>query len=113
MGINSCQGGEDDLKGADAVISEVGDATLRAECMYPSPGLDRSAQSTVRSVHPGGAFVAMVDGSTQFLSDFIDAGNIGPASYIGQNDEQIKQENFGVWQRLNMAADGFNIQIND
>ncbi|MCA9260846.1 MAG: DUF1559 domain-containing protein, partial [Planctomycetales bacterium] len=106
-GVNSCGGGEDDLFGGDDVIDELGAETLRSECMMPAPGVNRSGQSTVRSLHPGGAHVAMLDGSVHFISDFINAGNIGAAAYIGQaHPEDILPENFGVWQRLNMSADG-------
>jgi prepilin-type processing-associated H-X9-DG protein len=36
------------------------------------------AQATVRSVHPGGAYVAMTDGSVTFVSDDIEtSGNFG------------------------------------
>lgn len=112
-GVNSCNPTDDDLKGADNVIEDVGDGTLRTECMLPAAGLDSSAQSTVRSLHPGGAFAVMVDGSTQFLSDFIDAGNIGPAGWIGEEEGQTRPDRFGVWQRLNMSADGYEVSIDD
>jgi len=100
--LNSCDGGEDDVLNAQAIISEISEGVLRAECMMPYPNFPFSVQSTVRSVHPGGAFVGMADGSTRFISDFIDAGEQGPGV-------DCREAAFGVWQRLNVIDDGYTI----
>ncbi|MCA9235594.1 MAG: DUF1559 domain-containing protein [Planctomycetales bacterium] len=106
--VNSCGGYDDDIYGAKDIIEDVGDATLLAECMRPDPGVDQSAESVVRSVHVGGAYVAMADASVRFISDFIDAGTITGGSCIGcSNPDDTLQGNFGVWQRINMSADGY------
>ncbi len=104
FGINSCGGGEDDMVGASAVIAEVGEQTLLADCMYPDPSFEESASSTVRSLHPGGAFAVMADGSVHFLSDFIETG----AAAAGLDCQD--QQQLGVWQRLNGSTDGGLVQ---
>lgn len=102
--INACEGGEDDVLGASNIISEIGEGTLRAECMYPfAGGFDFSAQSTVRGVHVGGVNVAMADGSVHFISDFIDAGEQG-------SGVDCREAPMGVWQRINSSHDGFTVQ---
>ena len=64
-GVNSCQPGTDDIEDGDMIVDEVGRDRLLAECMLPDDW-GPSAQSTVRSVHPGGAFVAMADAERAF-----------------------------------------------
>jgi prepilin-type N-terminal cleavage/methylation domain-containing protein len=109
QGINSCVGDEDDFNGASNVEQEVGKATMLAECM--SGNSWASAQSTVRSVHADGAFSVFADGSVRFLNNFIDAGRVGTGAYLGENDNDIQEQNFGVWQRLIASADGFSFSI--
>ncbi|HMO84109.1 MAG TPA: DUF1559 domain-containing protein, partial [Lacipirellulaceae bacterium] len=110
QGVNSCGGEEDDIFGKDLVQQDVGEGAMRAECMWANGWA--SAQSVVRSVHPGGAYGAMADGSVRFLSNFIDAGQVGTGAFLGeaggsgQVPPDILDENFGVWQRLNVSADG-------
>jgi len=101
--INSCGPGDEDIYRSSEIIDSVGEPTLLSECMMPDAGFQESAQSVVRSVHPGGVFVAMSDGSVHFISDFIDSGN----SIAGLD---CSEENYGVWQRLNGSADGYSIQ---
>lgn len=50
------------------------DAPGRAECMTCDGGGGFDAM-TVRSKHPGGAHLAMADGSVQWVSDDVDTGN--------------------------------------
>jgi hypothetical protein len=77
---------------------------LRAECMLPfnSASWNVSAQIVARSKHPGGIFAAMCDGSCQFISDFVDAGQ-------QTNGLRCDPALFGVWQRLNCPDDGYVI----
>ena len=111
--INSCGGGDDDVFGAPEIIADVGDATLAANCMLPedSSGANASGQSVVRSLHPGGAHVAMADGSVHFLSDFIETGELVIGGYVGDNPEDILPEVFGVWPRLNVSSDGLLVKL--
>ncbi len=106
--INDCGGYNDDLLGDSDVVADVGDTNLLAECMHPDTSVHASGQSTVRSRHPGGANVAMADASVRFVSDFIDAGAIGP---IGSKIEktQIDPSIFRLWQRLNMSRDDYPV----
>jgi type II secretory pathway pseudopilin PulG len=107
-GVNSCFGGEDDILGISTVITEVGRDTLRADCMLADPWA--SGQSTVKSRHVGGAYGAMADGSVRFLSDFIDFGEVGVGVYIGDSNSpnDTNETVFGVWQRMNVSADGYS-----
>jgi hypothetical protein len=96
----------------DDVIAELGESYLLSECMMPYAVGDQSGQSIVRSVHPGGAFVAMADSSVRFISDFIDSGAqecytgcTAPAR-LSCRPNNVTPELFRVWQRLNVARDG-------
>lgn len=109
---NACGGSEDDILDSDDVIAELGEDYLRSECMLPYDVGDQSGQSVVRSMHPGGAFVAMADASVRFVSDYVDCGAQGflpsstPSKILGDN---ATPELFRVWQRLNVARDGMVI----
>jgi prepilin-type N-terminal cleavage/methylation domain-containing protein len=106
QGVNSCFGEEDDFLGVADVAADVGEATMRTECMWGNSWA--AAQSVVRSSHAGGAFAALADGSVRFLSDFIDAGNVSVGDYLGsQNANDIVEANFGVWQRMIASSDGY------
>jgi prepilin-type N-terminal cleavage/methylation domain-containing protein/prepilin-type processing-associated H-X9-DG protein len=84
-GPNACNASSDDIRGCDQI-----DAQLKErECMTCHPG--NNDQATVRSVHPGGVQVVLADGSVQFISDFIEVGQV-----LGES----------VWDRLIAAADG-------
>lgn len=98
--VNSCGSGDEDIFEAQKIIASVGEGTLRAECMMPDANFQESAQSVVRSNHPGGVEVVMADGSAQFVSDFIDAAT-SPSGFPCEN-----MSTYGVWQRLNVIADG-------
>ena len=100
--INSCGRGDEDIFGANEIVESVGEQTLLSECMFPFD-FGASAQSVVRSVHVGGVFVAMADGSVHFISDFIDAG-AQIAGLICDADR------YGVWQRLNGSGDAYIVQ---
>ena len=60
----------------------------------PCSGVDvANIQQTARSLHPGGVFACLADGSVHWISDFIQAK---PSSAA----------NLSVWDRLNASADG-------
>ncbi len=56
-------------------------------------------QQTVRSLHDSGAWVVFADGSTHYISDFINKGT-------DAND-------LGVWDKLNLSSDGQNVSAAD
>jgi hypothetical protein len=89
----------------EQVRTELSEQTMRAECMWANGWA--SAQTVVRSVHVGGAFCAMADASVRFLGNFIDAGRVSTGAYLGTDPEDVLEQNFGVWQRLNVASDGY------
>ncbi len=100
-GPNSCSPTADDLADARVVVRDVGDATLRQECMLPFQGAG-SQQAACRSSHVGGVVVAMADASVHFISDFIQG-----TPYDIMKSPPISENNFGIWQRLNGSSDGF------
>jgi prepilin-type N-terminal cleavage/methylation domain-containing protein len=123
--INSCNRGDDDIYGAQEIVDAVGDGTLLAECMRPETGGGGGAwsggigsgQSSVRSVHPGGAMVAMADASVRFMSDFTDNGSLSAPSFgfciANGAPEDVTDARFGVWQRLNASSDGKVVSIDN
>ncbi len=77
---------------ADDVYSDAcGSADALGQCMDCYLGT-AFAQQTVRSLHKGGAFVAMCDGSVQFMSDDVETS--GPMGNWGS-----------LWDRLIASAD--------
>jgi hypothetical protein len=63
----------------DDVMSDVcNDRNAMAQCMSCDPGY--FAQATVRSVHTGGAYLGMCDGSVQFVSDDIETSGAALSS---------------------------------
>lgn len=107
---NHCDPGATDLLvNSQEVIDAVGSETLRRECMHPWSGSTYSYRSTVRSPHPGGAMVAMADGSVRFISDFVDKGTY--QSTEGNNYPLVYNDadKFRVWERLNVSDDAYPI----
>ena len=105
---NDCKIGVDDIYDIQKVKDELGDETLKGECM--DAATVNSGQSVIRSVHPGGAFVALADGSVRFITDFVDSGPIIYEGFVGQGG-QPTEETFRVWQRLNVSADGMVLEL--
>ena len=106
--INDCGGYNDDIYKSADIIADSGINVLNADCMGIDSNVDASGQSTVRSRHPGGANVAMADGSVRFLGDFIDQGDIGLISGSIEKP-QTNEAIFRTWQRLNISRDGYPV----
>ena len=108
---NSCGAGDEETFGGQDVVTDVGTSTLEAECMEldiaASSGSGGSGQSVVRSVHTGGAFVSMADGSVHFVTDFIDSGDFVIGNGISK--AQLDPTVFRTWQRLNIAQDDLTV----
>ncbi|WP_168205070.1 DUF1559 domain-containing protein [Bythopirellula goksoeyrii] len=102
-GPNTCQTGVDDIFGAGKIQADVGIARLEAECMTVFASASSSAQTATRSRHVGGINATMADGSTRFISDYIEA----PLIVGTQNPDYNRslREEGGVWQYLNISGD--------
>lgn len=60
-------------------------------------GSNPNRQAASRSMHPGGIFVCLADGSVHWISDFIEVSNsVSHAS---------------VWDRLNLSKDGIPVKV--
>ncbi len=98
---NDCSFGADDVLTTTQILASVDQATLAADCMGVS-SFARSAQSTVRSQHEGGAMTVFVDGSVHLITDYIQTGLPVP-------QYECNPQNMGAWQRLNSANDSMTI----
>lgn len=86
----------DDTNGCNDTRAAVGGAERLAQMGMPcADGSRPNYQQTARSMHPGGVHVAMADGSVHFISNYVQTGT--------------SQTNLGVWDRLNLSADGLPI----
>lgn len=100
-GPNSNQPYADDVLACTAIGDSVGGvgplAKLGMACSRDNaPSNWPNWQQTARSLHPGGVFVAMCDGSVRFISDYIDiTSNVGATPPV-----------YSVWDRLNLSQDG-------
>jgi prepilin-type N-terminal cleavage/methylation domain-containing protein/prepilin-type processing-associated H-X9-DG protein len=115
-GPNTCGGGVDD----DTLVTKTQEsqlptpAALKQQCMAIGYD-DQSGESAFRSRHPGGIYAAMADGSVRFISDNIQSGD---QLYMGSAQSKIRcqegacntsPDKFGIWQRLNVARDGYEV----
>jgi prepilin-type N-terminal cleavage/methylation domain-containing protein/prepilin-type processing-associated H-X9-DG protein len=99
IGPNNCADQADDIMGCADLYRALG-SRMNKECM----GCCRScnnAQGTPRSRHPGGVNVCMVDGSTRFISDFVEKATSWTPNL---ND-------FRTWERLNASADRLPVDL--
>jgi hypothetical protein len=92
-GPNACTPSGDNIQGCGKIEQDVGKATTQAECMTCFPV--GNEQGTMRSLHPGGVYACMGDGSVRFISDFIDKGT----------QQEPNPDEYHVWQRLNASGD--------
>jgi len=107
---NNCDPEATDLVvNASEIIAAVGIETLRGECMNPWEGGTWSYKSVVRSLHPGGAMIAMADGSARLISDFVDKGTYQRALDTDYTKIYQDASKFRVWERLNVSNDEYPI----
>jgi prepilin-type N-terminal cleavage/methylation domain-containing protein len=106
---NTCSDGFDDVADIRKAIDDVGEAALEQQCMQAAEV--NSGQSSVRSLHPGGAFVALADASVRFVSDFVDTGELIYEGFVGETGPPNPDVTFRVWQRLNVGGDGMTFEL--
>jgi prepilin-type N-terminal cleavage/methylation domain-containing protein len=94
--VNACPEIQKRLGGVNAVVK------LGMSC---STGPWPNWQQTVRSMHVGGAFVCLCDGSVRFINDYIEVG-----TDVSSPHPPSTPRNLGVWDKLNLSADGETIQ---
>ena len=99
-GPNCAEPFADDIFNCEQVRTAAGGGdrlvALRMGC-YGPPGRPESGQATARSLHRGGVFVCMGDGSVRWIDDAIE---VRPSTAA----------NLSVWDRLNLSADGMPVQ---
>ena len=90
----------DDIFGCEKVQASVGGAeALAGTGMGCYEHFLRNAQAGSRSMHPGGVNCAYADGSVHFIPDEVELGE-----WVGGNGGENSY--LGVWDRLNLSADG-------
>lgn len=75
-GPNACYAKADDIPSGAAISfsCDTNAQALQDECMSCNSDSFGFAQSTARSTHVGGVFIAMADGSVQFIEEDIETG---------------------------------------
>ncbi len=94
---NNVSDAADDTLGCSATQASVGGAAALAALGMSCDGADLpNFQATPRSLHAGGVYVCLCDGSVHWISDFIQVtvNNVSNPS---------------VWDRLMLSADGFSV----
>lgn len=104
---NDCDPTHDDVRDGPDLAATIGVLGLRQQCMGLDEGEDASGQSTVRSQHPGGVIGALADASVRFLSDDIETGAFESSGQV--QADQIGDNDFLTWQRLNVSRDAFTV----
>lgn len=93
-GPNNLDPGADDLIGCSDVHAAVGgpEALVRDYQMGCPSGSRANYQQSSRSMHPGGVYVGLCDGSLKWISNFIDIAGTA--------------QRMSVWDRINCSVDG-------
>ena len=97
-GPNDNEAASDDVNACPDIQTALGGSLKVIQLgMSCSPGPWPNWQQTVRSMHAGGGFVCLCDGSVRFINDFIEKGTGGGTP---------ETSTLGVWDKLNLSADG-------
>jgi len=100
MGPNCDHQWADDPMTCSDVVSAVGGDAVLGQMGMPCYDWDHpNIQQTARSMHAGGVFVCMCDGSVRYISDFVQQSPEGDGSIISRSA-------LSVWDKLNLSADG-------
>ena len=98
-GPNCSDPAADDIYTGPEVNAAMGQAALVNAGMPANASSWPNHQQTARSMHAGGVFVALVDGSVHWISDFIQIAPSGP-------------QHLSVWDRLMVSNDGQTVDVN-
>jgi len=95
-GPNASRIKSDDTVGCGSAVAALGSpeavAAAGMGCFVLPPGRPPNTQATARSLHPGGVFCTLADGSVHWISDFIEVST--------------DFRDPSVWDRLNLSQDG-------
>ena len=98
-GPNSTALGADDLQHCNEVRAAVGGAEALARMGMPCPSGSRpNYQQTARSMHDGGIYVGLADGSVRWINNFVE---ISPHGKLA------------AWERLNASSDSQVLSANE
>ena len=105
-GPNDNEAASDDVNACPDIQNALGGVTKVVKLgMSCSTGPWPNWQQTVRSMHAGGGFICLCDGSVRFINDFIEVG-----TDVGTPSRPSSPGNLGVWDKLNLSGDGETIQ---
>ena len=102
-GPNPSNSSSDDTLGCTLLHASLGSdfiASIGMGCC-PCESYSPNRQNGARSMHPGGIHACLVDASVHFIGDFVEVGyETGSTPYLG------------VWDRLNLSAEGGQVSSN-
>lgn len=106
--VNACTGPGDEILGCSAVTSQATAARLQQECMLCNSARNGNQTTAVRSRHPGGAHIAMADGSVRFIVDSIESN---PGFTTTNPSDPTANTTVLLWQRIIASNDSLVVDL--